>query len=286
MITVPAYAKINLFLDISARRSNGYHDIVSIMQSISLCDNITVSFKSGSNKNIEVFCDNDSIPCGPDNLVYKAADAFPLIGEIKITIEKNIPMSAGLGGGSADAAATLVALNKLSGNKLSVDELKTLGATLGADVPFCIEGGACIATGIGEILEKTVSMPDFPIVIARKGDGMSTPAAYKSLDQKFNDFVGHTVEYDRMELLIGNKKSESAEEYCKGLYNIFESVVECERPCVTEIKRELLSCGAVGAMMSGSGTAVFGIFNSLVDAECAVTRLKETGAVAFLCFRK
>lgn len=286
MITVPAYAKINLFLDISARRDNGYHDILSIMQSISLCDNITVSFKSGIDKSIEIFCNENSIPCGPDNLVYKAADIFPLIGEIKITIEKNIPISAGLGGGSTDAAATLVALNSLSGDKLSKDELKALGSTLGADVPFCIDGGACIATGIGEVLKKTAPMPDFPIVIARKGDGMSTPAAYKALDQKFNSFIDHTVAYDRLDILTGAQMSSNVIDYCKGLYNIFEVVVENERPCVTEVKKVMFSCGAAGAMMSGSGTAVFGIFNSWDDAESAVTRLKEIGAFAFLCSRK
>lgn len=286
MITVPAYAKINLFLDISARRENGYHDIVSIMQSISLCDNITVSYKRESDKSVEVFCNDNSIPCGPDNLVYKAADIFPLTGEIKITIEKNIPMSAGLGGGSADAAATLIALNTLSGEKLSKDELKALGATLGADVPFCIDGGACIATGIGEVLEKTAPMPDFPIVIARKGDGMATPAAYKALDQKFNSFVDHTVAYDRFDILTDFQTTTTAIDYCKGLYNIFESVVENERPCVTEVKKVMLSCGAAGAMMSGSGTAVFGIFNSWDDAESAAIRLKEIGAIAFLCSRK
>ena len=283
-VTVPAYAKINLFLDIDSVRNNGYHNILSVMQSVSLHDDITVSYSEGEEKNITVFCNNSNIPCDKSNLVYKAADVFPISGNIVVKIEKRIPISAGLAGGSADAAATLIALNKICGDKLSADELCTIGAKLGADVPFCIKKGACIAEGIGEILTSVESMPAFPIVIAKKGDGMSTPAAYKALDIKFNNFIDYALNTQYYNVLFDVKNRESAEKYCRGLFNIFESVVECERPAVTELKRIMTDHGASGAMMSGSGTSVFGIFDCEERAMVARDALIACGADAHVCY--
>ena len=283
-VTVPAYAKINLFLDIDSVRNNGYHNILSVMQSVSLHDDITVSYSEGEEQNITVFCNNSNIPCDKSNLVYKAADVFPISGNIVVKIEKRIPISAGLAGGSADAAATLIALNKICGDKLSADELCTIGAKLGADVPFCIKKGACIAEGIGEILTSVESMPAFPIVIAKKGDGMSTPAAYKALDIKFNNFIDYALNTQYYNVLFDVKNRESAEKYCRGLFNIFESVVECERPAVTELKRIMTDHGASGAMMSGSGTSVFGIFDCEERAMVARDALIACGADAHVCY--
>ena len=283
-VTVPAYAKINLFLDIESLRDNGYHNIISIMQLVDLNDDLEVSFHEDSEKSITVFCDNSTIPCDKSNLVYKAADLFPVRGKIEIKISKRIPISAGLAGGSADAAATLIALNKLSGNKLSTDELCKIGANLGADVPFCIKGGACLVKGIGEILTPVDSMPRFPIVIAKKGEGMSTPAAYKALDNKFNNFANYTPNTKFCDILFNDSSRLSAGEYCNGLFNIFESVVEPQRPAVTKLKNVMIEHRAKGSIMSGSGTSVFGIFESEADAQKALTALKNSGADAHLCY--
>ena len=282
-ISVKAYAKINLFLDITALRSDKYHDILSLMQSVSLYDTVTVEYLPSKLKEISVFCDVEGVPCDKTNLAYRAAEIFPTDnGKIIIHIQKSIPMAAGLAGGSSDAAATMVALNVLTGNKLSGDELKSLGAKLGADVPFCIEGGACIARGIGERLDACDPMPEFPIVLAKKGEGMSTPAAYKALDLKYNNFINYLPNTSKLNIL--QNSSSDAKTYCIGLYNIFEDVVESERPAVTELKRIMLDFGASGAMMSGSGTSVFGIFSSEDDAKNAISALQSVGAVAHLCY--
>ena len=283
-ISVNAYAKINLFLDIESLRDDGYHDIISHMQSVTLHDTVTVEREESCDKDISVYCDNSDLPCDRSNLVYKAADIFPLnIGKVKIYIEKNIPMSAGLAGGSADAAATLIAINSLLGDPLSRDELKALGARLGADVPFCIEKGACIARGVGEKLAPAAHMPHFPIVIARDGEGMSTPEAYKALDRKYNRFEGYIPNTGKLAIITDNS-GVPIDEYVKGLFNIFESVVEPERPRVSELKNLLLDCGAVASMMSGSGTSVFGIFKTEDEARGAVESITATGAFAALCY--
>lgn len=283
-VIVPAYAKINLFLDIDSIRDNGYHNILSVMQSVSLHDDITVSFSDGDRKNITVFCNNSNIPCDKSNLVYKAADLFPISGNIVVKIEKRIPISAGLAGGSADAAATLIALNQICGDRLTVPELCALGARLGADVPFCIRKGACIVEGIGEILTPVESMPAFPIVIAKKGEGMSTPAAYKALDVKFDNFTDYALNMERYNALFDKNNRESAAQYCRGLFNIFETVVERERPAVTELKRIMTDHGAAGALMSGSGTSVFGIFDCEETAMRARDMLIACGADAHVCY--
>ena len=284
-VTIPAYAKINLFLDICSIRNDGYHNILSIMQAVSLHDRVSVELLPKEKKQIEVFCDHSSIPSDKSNLAYKAADRFPIeSGHIRIKIEKSIPFSAGLGGGSADAAATLMALNQLTGNKLSVTELCSIGAKIGADVPFCIKGGACRVEGIGDILTPCQTMPSFPIVIAKKGDGMSTPEAYGALDAKYDRFASYTPHYEQFNVLNSPDDRQSIEHYCMGLYNIFESTVEPARPTVTVLKEALKTAGATAAMMSGSGTSVFGIFKNENDAQNAVRILKEQGADAHLCY--
>lgn len=281
-VSTPAFAKINLFLDIRSIRENGYHNILSIMQRVSLCDMVTVSLAKGENKEISVRCDKESIPCGSDNLAYKAAALYPVEGKIDIFIEKHIPMSAGLAGGSADAAATLISLNKLCSDKLSVDELCALGEKLGADVPFCIKGGACLVEGIGEIMTPITPMPQYPIIIAKKGDGMSTPAAYRALDEKFNKFKNYSPKEELCDIIRSSETDPKS--FCLGLYNIFEAVVEPARPAVSELKETMRKYGASGAMMSGSGTSVFGIFNNESDAKKALNALIELGADAHLCY--
>ena len=283
-ISVDAYAKINLFLDIESVRVDGYHNIISHMQSVSLHDTVHLEREESDEREISVFCDNSDVPCDKSNLAYKAADIFPRnIGKVKIYIEKRIPMAAGLAGGSADAAATLIGLNSLCEEPMSIEQLKDIGIKLGADVPFCIEMGACIARGTGEILESTVPMPNFPIVVARIGEGMSTPYAYKALDKKYDNFNNYTPKTEKLAIITKGDDIDIYE-YSKGLYNIFEEVVEVERPAVTALKQLLIDNGAVAAMMSGSGTSVFGIFKDEEDAKRAEARAISAGAFAALCY--
>ncbi len=282
--TINAYAKINLFLDIESKRSDGYHNILSFMQSISLHDVVNVEYISQEQKTIVVTCDNTDIPCDHRNLAYKAAELFPInSGRITIDIEKHIPMSAGLAGGSADAAATLLALNRIFDNMLSIDDLKTLGNRLGADVPFCIERGACITRGTGNIMQNTNPMPYLPILVARHGEGMSTPEAYADLDKKFDNFKKYKTNTECLDRLIAHC-SEKSDAASLELFNIFEGVVEPKRPFVTLIKNIMKDNLAVCAMMSGSGTSVFGIFKNEADAEKAKDMLKSHGIRSNICY--
>ncbi len=280
-----AFAKINLFLDIESRRIDGYHDILSYMQSITLHDTVSVEYISSSdNKKIVVTCDNADIPCDKRNIAYKAADAFPVnCGIINIHIEKKIPMDAGLAGGSADAAATLLSLNELFNGMLSPEELKSLGNTLGADVPFCIEQGACITKGTGDIMERTAALPDLPILVAKHGDGMSTPLAYAELDKKYNNFEDYIPNNEVLDKLISDCRTPSSGQIFE-LFNIFESVVEPQRPFVSFIKKTMKESSAISAMMSGSGTAVFGIFKDGSDAKRAHDILKSHNIESYICY--
>jgi 4-diphosphocytidyl-2-C-methyl-D-erythritol kinase len=284
-VSVKAYAKINLFLDITSLRADKYHNIISFMQSVGLHDIVTVEYLPSDAKSISVSCSVAEIPTDRSNIAYRAAELFPISsGNISIHIQKNIPMSAGLAGGSTDAAAVLVALNRLIGNKLSKDELKRIGGTLGADVPFCIEGGACIARGIGEELVPTVPMRKMPLVVAKLGEGMSTPLAYKTLDEKYNNFTDYSPKLRMLDILTKTESSLLLKEYCEGFYNIFEDVVENARPDVTKVKNIMMQSGAIRAMMSGSGTSVFGVFECEEDARAAVSALNKVGADTHLCY--
>lgn len=282
--SVNAYAKINLFLDMVSRRDDGYHNILSVMQSVTLHDVVTVEYTAGESTEITITCNADAVPADQSNLGYKAATRFPYAnGIINIHIDKNIPVSAGLAGGSADAAAVLLALNELCGNPMTLDELKDLGATLGADVPFCIECGTRLVEGIGDKISDFAPMPNYPIVIAKKGEGMSTPAAYRMLDERFDNFSSYTPHKEHLSKLTQSNSSDIYS-YCSGIYNLFEQVVEPLRADVTLIKKTMNGCGAINTTMSGSGTSVFGIFNRAESAEVALLRLKDLGADAHICY--
>ncbi len=270
-----AYAKINLFLDIESKRVDGYHNIISVMQSVSLCDTVTVEYSESAEKSIEISCDDPSIPLGEKNIAYKAANLFLDSGKVKIHIEKRIPAAAGLAGGSTDAAAVLTLLNQLTGNKKSADELLSIGAKIGADVPFCISGGTKLTRGIGEKLTDFKPLSDCYIVISKMGDGVSTPKAYSMLDSMFDNFENYRPRRDFLALL--------EEENLRGMFNIFESAVIPERPAVQKIKDTMLRYGAEHSMMSGSGPSVFGIFSSKEKATDACVALTGMGAVAYLC---
>jgi 4-diphosphocytidyl-2-C-methyl-D-erythritol kinase len=277
-LSIYAYAKVNLFLSVGARRPDGYHDLESIFQRISLCDEIKIT-KNGDD-GISFSCSDPSLPCNENNLAVRAAKAFfqahgSSFG-VKIHLEKRIPSQAGLGGGSADAAAVLCALNELCGFPFSKEALARIGATLGADVPFCIYGGAMTARGIGEILSPCAPLRDLFLVVAKGDAGISTKAAYAALDARG---VSECRSYRAMTDAL---KTCNTDAICASLFNDFETVTDVHLP----LKTALLAHGAKGALMSGSGSAVFGIFTDAQNAQACASALQKEGYFAAVCTPK
>ena len=288
MRTERANAKINLYLDIVGKRENGYHDLVSIMQTVSLCDQVTVDFLPAARTKITLSASgNSSMPTDCRNLAWRAADLFlresGLCGEVHIFIEKYIPMAAGLAGGSSDAAAVLRGLNHLCGKPFSTETLCVLGAKLGADIPFCIVGGGSLVTGIGDVLQDIEPMPDCPLVVACMGEGVSTPWAYGKLDELHENFANIESTKDAHIPILQLMQERHLEEAGKRFFNLFEEVVPQEQPYVNRLKEEMVSGGAIRSMMSGSGPSVFGLFANETEAEAVCLRLREMGAAAFVC---
>ena len=280
-----AYAKINLYLDVTAKRENGYHDILSIMQAVDLYDTVSVHCFEQSPAEIVLRCDWD-LPCDSRNLAFRAAEAYfagNVPCRIEIDVQKRIPIQAGLAGGSADCAAVLRALNARY-HTYSESELLALGARLGADVPFCLAGGTCITCGIGEILQPCAAMPECFLVIARGGEGISTPWAYGALDAKYGDFAARECESAlRLAKLTTAMQQENLEAMASAMYNIFESVVLPEHEVARGLKAHMLAGGAVGAMMSGSGPSVVGLFTDETTAQCVREEIAAQGIAAFVC---
>ncbi|MBR3966649.1 MAG: 4-(cytidine 5'-diphospho)-2-C-methyl-D-erythritol kinase [Clostridia bacterium] len=283
-ISDKAYAKINLYLDVTKKRDDGFHDIKSIMQSVSLCDELEIRLSEQTDNSL--ICNVPGIPTDSSNLIIKATDAYrKAINKsfgIHINLNKMIPSSAGLAGGSSDAAATLRILNKLNKKPLDEPMMLEIATSVGSDVPFCYVGGTVLCEGRGEKLTRLDDCPNMHIVIAIKGDGVSTPIAYKAVDETYGDFSSSRDEGRIEKLLVGLKESNNTQIY-SGTYNIFESVVEKERPFVGQIKSCMLNSGAVISMMSGSGPSVFGIFTEEKQAENAKKSLISAGANAYIC---
>lgn len=281
-ITLNAPAKINLYLDVLGRRADGYHEIESIMQTVSLCDVIDVTL---ADSGITLTASEDTVPLDEKNLAHKAARLFyshtGIDGGAKIHIEKRIPVSSGLAGGSTDAGATLKALNELYGFPVSNDELLALGAKLGADVPFCMEGGCVLCRGIGEKMQKIEPMTPFTVVIARGGEGVSTPAAYRMLDERFGEFLARP--FSDVQRTISAVEMDDLNALSLSVFNVFESVVLQNHKEASLYKGVLQDNGALVSMMSGSGPAVFGIFDDTEKADYAHHRLYDLGARSFVC---
>lgn len=258
-----SYAKINLTLDVLARRENGYHDIKMIMQTISLFDLVIVD--KTKNNGITIATNLRYLPNNPKNIAYKAADAFfqktNIHGGAKIMIHKNIPVAAGLAGGSGNCAAVLEALNLLHDCPLSRAELLETGASLGADVPYCFDGGTQIAEGIGEILSPLPSMPDAYILLVKPPVSVSTAAIYEKID---NAPIETHPDTEAMTAALAQKNIDLIAE---NLCNVMESVTEKKYPIIGGIKRKMIINGAKGAVMSGSGPTVFGIFDDFKTAK-------------------
>lgn len=257
-----SYAKINLTLDVLSRRENGYHDIKMIMQTISLFDLIIID---KTEYGITVSANLRYLPTGEKNLAYKAADAFfsktGIRSGAKIMIHKNIPVAAGLAGGSGNCAAVLTALNMLFGCPLSKEELREEGAALGADVPYCFDGGTQIAEGIGEILSPLPPMPEAYILLVKPPVNVSTKLIYEEIDEAPVSLRPDT------DAMIRALKSGNIYDVSKYLCNVMEAVTEKMHPIIGGIKKKMIMNGALGAVMSGSGPTVFGIFDDLAEAK-------------------
>ncbi len=273
-----AYAKINLHLDVTSRMENGFHSVTTVMQTVSLCDTLTLSLRD--DREIFISCDKSFVPTGEKNIAWRAADkllrAAGLDIGVSIHIEKKIPMAAGLAGGSADAAAVLRGLNELCGEPLTLDELCILAGELGSDVPFCVVGGTALATGRGDVLCPFPALPSCTLLVACGGEGVSTPEAYGMLDERFNRFENYSARsLDALEKAIALKDIPAI---AASTFNIFEEPILTVRPTARRIKDTMLDCGALGAMMSGSGPSVFGIFEKLEDARAAREQIKDFAA--------
>jgi len=264
-LTLSAPAKINYLLDVIGKRNDGYHDLRMIMQRVNLCDEITLTLTD--TPGISVICNSSGGPNGPKNIAWKAAQALLDIAEsdngVKIVITKNIPVAAGLGGGSSDAATVLMGLNELLKIGLTDQQLMETGRTLGADVPFFIFKKTALAEGIGEKLTHLPEMPKCWIVLINPGVRVSTAWVYRSLQLT-----------NKGELNIIPKFFKSIEDVAAILSNDLESVTIQAFQVIAKIKERLMDSGAVGSMMSGSGPTVFGVFKSFDAAEAA--RLEAT----------
>lgn len=290
MIERKAYAKINLSLDVTGVLPNGYHEVRMVMQTIDLYDILTfeefetsAASDCGASSRIRLASSNcGELSLGEDNLIFKAAKALmPYIPSgkgVSINLKKNIPMAAGMAGGSTDAAATLRGINELFRLGLSDDKLCELGVKLGADVPYCIMGGTMLAEGIGEKLSRLPDCPLLNLVVAKPPMGVSTKYVYEHLDAcenpKHPDVNGMLAALD--------KNSEA--DIALKLGNILELVTIPACPEVAAIKKLLAENGAEGVLMSGSGPTVFAIFKNRTDAEAAADRLKNSSiSDIFVC---
>ena len=269
-----AYAKINLVLNIGDLRPDGYHDIQTIMQSLELHDDVTVEQTGGTG--ITVTASVDTIPTDESNLAVKAVKAFaaktgvPADG-LSIHIEKRIPVAAGLGGGSSDAAATLRALNVLYETNLSVDELAEIGIEVGSDVPFCVHGGCAYVEGKGDMVVPTTPMPQCIIVIGKPDLAISTEKMYQRFDQaELPQRADHTPE-----IMLG-LRWENLKAVAESVGNAFEQVLmKNERNTVDMMKEVMNQFGTLGTAMTGSGPAVFGIFDNELYARVASETLRQ-----------
>lgn len=272
-ITVYAPAKLNLFLEIGDRMPDGYHNLESVMQSVTFYD--TVSIKK-ADAGISFDCNKKKI-IYDGNLVLKAARAFfeytGINSGLDIFLHKRIPISAGLGGGSSDAAATLIGLNGMFGGVIPENELMSLGKKLGADVPFCIKRGLRRALGIGELLERLPDLPECFFTVAKGIATVSTKSAFEALDKIEGRIIKKS---DDMIKAIINKDIKTLSSH---LYNAFEIQNGFDK----RIKDVLLENNALNAVMSGSGPSVFGIFDNQADAEKADKALKRAGFFSFCC---
>ena len=270
-IELKALAKINLGLDVLGRRENGYHDVRMIMQSVYLYDEVKI--EKMSVPEIEVTSNLAYLPVGGDNIAFKAAklliDEFDIGGGVRITLKKHIPVAAGLAGGSSNAAAVLFGMNRMFGLGLSKENLMERGVKLGADVPYCIMRGTVLAEGIGEELKPLPAMPKCAVLIAKPPVSVSTKVVYEALDAK--EILAHPD----IDGIIDGLERRDIRKIAASMGNVLEDVTIPMHPVIDQIKREMMDAGAIGAMMSGSGPTVFGLFENRWSAREAQKNIRE-----------
>lgn len=274
-IVIKAMAKVNLGLDVLRRLENGYHEVKMVMQTVDLYDELTV--KKEETKDITITSNTGELPLNEDNLIYKAAkllfEKAGCVQGVSVHLNKNIPIAAGMAGGSTDAAATLLALNALLEFGFSKEELAKIGVKIGADVPYCIYGGTYLSEGIGEVLSKLPDAPDCYIVIAKPPIGVSTKYVYENLH------IETVKEHPDMDGMVDAIKQNSLQGVVNKMGNVLETVTIKRYPEIAKMKQCLLDNGAMNALMSGSGPTVFGIFTEKETAHKALEELEKTGLV-------
>ena len=277
---ISANAKINLTLDILRRREDGYHELQMVMQAVSLADQLTVVPARGTEGTAA--SDLHFLPTGGKNLAQMAAAAFRaatgLGGQVDVSIQKRVPVCAGLAGGSADAAAVLRAMDELTGAGLSPVELAKIGEGVGSDVPFCVLGGTALAEGRGERLTPLPPLPPCHITICKPPFSISTPQLFSRVN------VRKIVRRPDTAGTVAALEAGDLAGVARQMYNVFEDVLEPRRMAeIREIESALIDCGALGASMSGSGPSVFGLFQDQWRAQDACERLKKSYRDVFLC---
>lgn len=269
-LEILAPGKINLTLDVLAKRTDGYHEVKMVMQSISLKDRLLFSQRE---EGIIVTCNHPSVPTDETNLVYQAASMmqreYGIRKGVEIHIQKRIPVGAGLAGGSTDAAAALKGLNILWKLNLGKQHLLKMAARLGADVSFCLVGGTMLATGIGEKLLPLATLPELWLVLAKPNFSVSTAWAYQQLDT-LSDF-----EHPHTQQMLEAITRSDRRAILQHLSNVLEQVTQASYPQIVEIKEQLLYLGAQGVLMSGSGPTVFGVMKNEAEAHQAADVLKK-----------
>ena len=266
-----AWAKLNISLDVAERRADGYHDMTMVMQTVSLCDEVCISFNESGR--VQAKSNLSFVPGDERNLAVRAAVCYlRAAGKegqgMLITLDKRVPVGAGMGGGSSDAAAVLRALNRHYG-ALSPAALEALSAAVGSDVPFCVRGGTALATGRGEKLESLPDMPACEFIICKPDFSVSTPELFRKLDQ-----CSTRCHPDTAGLTAALEKGDLAQ-LCRRMYNVFEDIDDRRLRTVKEIKGCLLDQGALGAVMTGTGSAVFGVFRPGAAPEGTVSQLRR-----------
>ncbi|KEI00336.1 4-(cytidine 5'-diphospho)-2-C-methyl-D-erythritol kinase [Clostridium botulinum] len=265
-----AYAKINISLDVVGKRDDGYHMLEMIMQRIELYDILDIV---KNNSGINIKCNKNYVPLDERNLVYKAAklfiDKYNINGGIDFNIIKNIPVAAGLAGGSADAATTLIAMRQLYNVDVSDDELCNLGLKIGADVPYCIKGGTALCEGIGEKVTQLKSFHGNILVLIKPNFGVSTKEVYKNLD------INKIYKHPDTKGLINAIENNDLKYISENMRNVLENVTLKKHIILKEIKQKMVKDGALGAMMSGSGPSVFGLFDDMLKAQRCYEHFKN-----------
>ena len=274
---IKAYGKVNISLDVVGKREDGYHLLSMIMQNIDLYDEIEVEKQECG---IILECNKSYVPVDNRNLAYKAAEIFKerydIVDGVKINIEKNIPVSAGLAGGSTDAAAVLKVMNKLFNVNATEAELMELGLRLGADIPYCIHGGTALCEGIGEIITPIKPFRDKIVVLVKPAFGVSTKEVYKNFNlEKVKQHpktaeIINAIENDDLNFVASNMK------------NLLENVTLRKHKILIKIKEEMNACGAINSMMSGSGPTVFAFFDDMLKAQKCFEKMKKKYSDVFI----